>query len=111
MAKLVEYPQSGNLVEREPIGEELEEKYLEAIKAFSNPNDGFSKTTPEELYHLGQRILNAQNIWEAYDILAEPSESGLPYYDIVIAPPTFSRTRYSSSCNRKMYPFKSRKWT
>jgi len=84
MANLHEYPQSGNLVEREPISKELEEKYQAAKNAPLNPKDGFSKITPDELYDLGKRILNAKDVWRAYDILAETSASGLPYYDLVI---------------------------
>lgn len=109
MAKLVEYPQSGNLVEREPIREELEKKYLEAKKAFSNPNDGFSKTTPEELYYLGQRILKAQNIWAAYDILAEPSKSDLPYYDLVIGPQHFRAIALLKAAIEKSIPSRVKK--
>ena len=88
MANLHEYPQSGNLVEgeRETIFEELEEKYQAAKNAPLDPNDGFSKITPDELYNLGQRILSSENVWQAYDFLAEPSSSGLPYYDLVIGP-------------------------
>jgi len=86
MACLHEYPQSGNLVEREPIFKELVEKYQAAKNEPLNPKDDFSKITPDELYNLGKRILNTKNVWQAYDILAEPSESGLPYYDLVIGP-------------------------
>jgi len=88
MANLHEYPQSGNLVEgeRETIFEELEEKYQAAKNEPLNPNDGFSNITPDELYELGKRILRSENVWQAYDILAEPSGSGLPYYDLVIGP-------------------------
>jgi len=86
MANLHEYPQSANLVEREPISKELEEKYRMAKNAPLNPEDGFSKITPDELYDLGKRILNTGNVWQAYDILAESSKSGLPYYDLVIGP-------------------------
>ena len=86
MANLHEYPQSGNLVERGPILEELKAKYLAAKNAPLDPNDGFSKITPDELYELGKRILRSENVWQAYDILAEPSSSGLPYYDLVIGP-------------------------
>jgi len=86
MANLHEYPQSGNLVERGPILKELEKKYQEAKNAPLNPKDGFSKITLDELYNLGQRILNAKDVWQAYNILAEPSKSGLPYYDLVIGP-------------------------
>jgi ubiquinone/menaquinone biosynthesis C-methylase UbiE len=83
---LHEYPQSGNLVERGPILKELEEKYQAAKNAPLDPNDGFSKITLDELYWLGKKILSAPNIWQAYNILAEPSKSGLPYYDLVVGP-------------------------
>jgi ubiquinone/menaquinone biosynthesis C-methylase UbiE len=86
MANLHEYPQSGNLVERGPILKELEEKYQAVKNAPLDPNDGFSNITPDELYWLGKKILSAPNIWQAYNILAEPSKSGLPYYDLVIGP-------------------------
>ena len=86
MTNLHEYPQSGNLVERKIIFEELEKKYQAAKNAPLNPNDGFSKISQDELYQLGKRILKATDVWQAYNILAEASESGLPYYDLVIGP-------------------------
>lgn len=49
-----------------------------------NHADGLEGITAEELLWLGLRLLKVNDVWQAYDMLAEKSSNGRAYYDLTL---------------------------
>lgn len=49
-------------------------------------NDGFAGIPMQELRKVGLRITECQDVWQVYEVLAEPSSTNLNYYDVIMRP-------------------------
>lgn len=52
---------------------------------WNRPHDVYEHVTAKEIYDLGNKVIECKSIWEAYDLLANPTQYGKQsYYDAVI---------------------------